>query len=77
MLAIELFFVNLEGEAQPGEFVAAARVVGAPAIRRTTLQLIVEPTAPAFHAVQAAAGSFGVILWAAFSSYRQESVPFF
>ena len=61
VLAIELSFVNLEGEAQSVVVVAVVRVVAA-AIRRTTVLLIAEPTAPAEHAVFSAAGSFGVIL---------------
>ena len=65
VLAIEVFFVNLEGEAQSVDgvdAVAAARVVKV-AKRRTTALLIVVTTAPAEHAEIAAAGSFGVILW--------------
>ena len=61
VLAIELFFVNLEGEAQSVAVVAAARVA-AVATRRTTLLLIAVPAAPAEHAARTAAGSFGVIL---------------
>ena len=60
VLAIELFFVNLEGEAQTAG-VAAARVA-AVAKRRTTELLKGAPTAPAEHEERAAAGSFGVIL---------------
>ena len=61
VLAIELFFVNLEGEAQSAVVAAAARVVEA-ANRRTTALLTDEPTAPADHAVFSVAWSFGIIL---------------
>ena len=61
VLAIELFFVNLEGEAQSTDAAAAAGGA-AVAKRRTTVLLMVVPTAPAEHAARAAAGSFGVIL---------------
>ena len=61
VLAIEVFFVNLEGEAQSVAAAAVVRDVAA-AIRRTTPLIIAGPTAPAEHAVFSAAGSFGVIL---------------